>query len=118
MKNLSSFDRKLVFGLFGLFIAFVVLLGSSFVADANKALTVALRGASFTPSELIASPGQTVTWINNDSVPHEIVSSQQDWDSGTISPGSSYSMVFKNSGIYSYNFKQQPDMNGFIRVTG
>lgn len=118
MKNLSPFDRKLTFGLFGLFLAFIVLLSTSFAADANKALTISLKGSTFTPSELIVSPGQTVTWINNDSAAHTIAGSQNDWESGNINPGSSFSLVFKHSGTYSYNFKQDPEVTGLIKVTG
>lgn len=115
MKNLSPFDRKLTFGLFILLLAFILLLSSSFVIKANKALTISLNNSSFSPNELMVSPGQKVTWVNNASSTHTIISDDNFWDSGKIKAGESYSVLFDKPGVFPYHINAK---QGIIKVTG
>ncbi len=63
----------------------------------------------FSPSILNVSPGDTVTWTNNDNVNHTVTSGlpYQDqegilFDSGSIMKGKSFSFTFHDIGTYKY----------------
>ena len=77
----------------------------------------------FTPSILSISPGDTVTWINNDNVDHIVVSglpyAKQTgtiFDSGVITPGKIYSFTFQDAGTYRYSDKIDKWMVGEVIV--
>jgi len=77
----------------------------------------------FTPSILNISPGDTVTWTNNDNVDHTIVSGLPYanqigtiFDSGTIAPGKTYSFIFQDAGTYKYSDKVDKWMIGEVTV--
>ena len=77
----------------------------------------------FTPSILNISPGDTVTWTNNDNVDHTIVSGLPYanqigtiFDSGTIAPGKTYSFTFQDAGTYKYSDKVDKWMIGEVTV--
>lgn len=60
--------------------------------QSGPASTVAIKSYSFQPSTLTVSPGTTITWKNQDSVPHTVTSDSQGlFDSGTLAPGKSFS---------------------------
>ena len=80
-------------------------------------------GTCFTPSILNISTGDTVTWTNNDNVNHTVVSglpyaSQRGtiFDSGTITPGMTYSFIFYNVGTSKYSDKIDRWMVGEVNV--
>lgn len=54
---------------------------------------VEIRQFSYVPARLDASPGDTVTWINRDIVPHTASATNGGWDSGEIAPGERKSIV-------------------------
>ena len=77
----------------------------------------------FNQSILNISPGDTVMWTNNDNVDHVIVdglpyATQRGtlFDSGTISPGKTYSFTFYNAGMYKYSDKIDRWMVGEVDV--
>ena len=77
----------------------------------------------FTPSILNISPGDNVTWTNNDNVDHNVVSGMPYatqrgaiFDSGTIAPGMTYSFTFYNAGTYKYSDKIDRWMVGEVDV--
>ncbi len=76
----------------------------------------------YTPSILNISPGDTVSWTNNDNVGHSLTSglpygSQPGvFDSGMIEPGKTYSFTFQNLGTYKYFDKDSKWMVGEVIV--
>ncbi|MBI3253173.1 MAG: hypothetical protein HYZ56_00340 [Nitrosopumilales archaeon] len=78
------------------------------------------------PAQLIITQGDTVTWRNDDNVPHTVTSgySQQEefagqiFDSGIISSGESFSYTFSDERIddYSYFCSIHPWMTGEVLV--
>lgn len=43
---------------------------------------VEIRNLEFTPKELVAALGDTITWVNYDLVPHTVTADDESWDPG------------------------------------
>jgi len=72
---------------------------------------VVILNFAFTPKTLTVSPGTTVTWTNNDSTPHNVISTASlslnsattsVFASGTLGQGQTFSFAFTRKGIYFY----------------
>jgi plastocyanin len=80
--------------------------------------TVIMQNFKFSPQIIAIKTGDTVVWVNKDSVPH---TSQSDgvllWGSGTIQPGASFRHVFNSPGSYNYSCTIHPTMKGTVVVS-
>jgi plastocyanin len=71
-----------------------------------------ISGYAFFPAMITTSVGATVTWTNYDSVPHTVseTSGPQTFNSGTIAPGATYSLMLTLPGTYTYKCNIHPSM--------
>ena len=92
-----------------------VSLAASSVALAGSTHEVKLEGMKFLPAELEVHSGDTVTWRNNDVVPHTVTAAGK-FDSGAIAPGKSFSRKLEQPGAYDYVCTYHPGMKGRIEV--
>jgi plastocyanin len=87
---------------------------------APQAVIVNITGSGFTPVDIQIAPGQTVTWVNQDSMAHtstvDNMNVADKWDSGNINPGQSFSKTFTTPGVYTYHCIIHPNVRGTIRV--
>lgn len=131
MSKLGHFylldSRPLVFG------AIMVLLftigGSAYATNypvviANGTVDHCLPYLScYKPYEVDISPGNTVTWINNDNRTHTATSGTPNggpvasFDSGPILPGHSYTQFFGTMGKFSYYDKTDMWPSGIVVVS-
>jgi len=79
---------------------------SSTVAPAGTAVTIA--NFAFSPAAVTVKVGDTVTWTNNDSVPHTVTGA--DFDSGQLAPGATFSHQFTKAGSFDYKCTIHPSM--------
>jgi plastocyanin len=93
------------------------LLTRSAMASSATTASVSIAHFSFDPARLNISVGTTVTWTNNDSVTHTVTADQGAFDSGNLSPGSTFSFTFSQAGSYPYHCTPHPSMKGTITVT-
>lgn len=75
----------------------------------------------FTPSSVSIQTGDTVTWVNRDTVGHTVTSvafnSDQIWPQTEESKGNStFSHTFDRNGVYSYFCQIHPYMSGTVYV--
>ena len=77
---------------------------------------VKIDNFSFTPATLTVPVGATVTWVNNDDIPHNIVSSEQKFKSKPLDTGDKFSFTFSDAGTYQYFCGLHPKMVGKIVV--
>ncbi len=70
----------------------------------------------FSPSTLETTIGTSITWTNKDSVPHNIVTSDELIKSPTMNQRESFSFTFDTAGTYSYICGIHPSMKGEIIV--
>jgi|GEM_PF-1521141 len=84
--------------------------------DQNQTQTqqISIKNFSFNPSTLNVDKGTTIVWTNNDQVPHNVVG--DNFASGTLNPGDSYSYTFDADGSFAYQCTFHPQMAGTIIV--
>ncbi|MER6298059.1 cupredoxin family copper-binding protein [Kitasatospora sp. NPDC001539] len=89
---------------------------SSPVPSSSGALQVTIRNFAFEPAALTVSPGQTVTVVNQDSVPHTLTASDKSFDTGTIAAGATGTFTVPQSGTHPYICTIHPFMHGTLTV--
>ncbi len=77
---------------------------------------ILIEGFAFSVPTLSISAGDTVTWTNNDTVPHTATADDGSFDTGSISAGESASITFDTPGTYTYKCAFHPGMTGTIVV--
>jgi plastocyanin len=69
--------------------------------NTNSVDTVIIKQMQFFPAEINVNMGDTIVWINNDLVPHNVTSLQSGaFYSDTINVGASWKMEVKDSASY------------------
>jgi len=99
-----------------LLIAVLALTGATTVATARDGATttVSITAAGFKPDQVTVKPGDTVTWRNNDTAKHQVVSDTGDFKSRVLLPNQSFSFRFNDEASYSYHDGLKPDSSGVV----
>jgi hypothetical protein len=58
----------------------------------------------------------TIVWLNQDTTPHTVTSNTNAFSSGTLSPGSNFTMTFTVPGTYQYHCSIHLFMTGTVIV--
>jgi amicyanin len=91
-----------------------VLLQAATPARAEDA-TVKIGNFTFGPQELKVKSGTTVTWTNEDDIPHTVVS-PNNFRSKALDSEDTFSFTFTTPGTYKYFCSLHPHMTGIIVV--
>jgi plastocyanin len=84
---------------------------------AQKAYTVKVSNFTFDKQVLTVPTGATVTWKNEDDVPHTVVSEDtKTFRSKTLDTDDSFSFTFTTAGEFAYFCSLHPHMTGKIIV--
>ena len=78
--------------------------------------TAKIDNFTFTPARLIVKAGTTVTWRNEDDIPHTVTSSTGLFKSKTLDTDESFSFTFTEPGTYEYFCSLHPRMTATIVV--
>jgi plastocyanin len=78
--------------------------------------SVAIAGNAFTPATITVAVGGTITWTNNDAVPHTVTADDDSFDSGIMRKGVTWSKTFSAPGTYTYFCTLHPEMRGTVVV--
>lgn len=101
------------------FLALILLalpLGAA-QAAAPTPVTIHISNFVFTPADLKVAPGTTVTWVNDDDIPHTVVSDDKtSFRSRVLDTGDSFSFTFKAAGSFGYFCSIHPHMTGRVTV--
>jgi plastocyanin len=81
------------------------------------------QSLNFQPSSVTIAKGGTVTWTNNDPVPHTVTSvsvpsGASSFDSGQMNYTAIFKVTFTIDGNYNYVCSYHPWMHGTVTVTG
>src|SRR5918997_6452265 len=82
----------------------------------NSTSTVDISNHAFNPAQLNVAPGTTVTFVNNDTVPHTATADNGLFDTGVLQPGYSFDVFLDGSGTVTYHCELHPEMQGSIVV--
>ena len=79
---------------------------------------VHISNFTFGPQALKIRVGQTVTWVNDDDIPHNVTATDKSFKSKVLDTGERFSFTFAKAGTYAYFCGLHPHMTGSVIVTG
>ena len=98
----------------GLAVAATILLGT--VSARAEELKVTIDNFTFGPEKLTVKAGTTVTWTNEDDIPHTVASATKAFKSKALDTDDSFSFTFNTPGTYEYFCSLHPHMVGTVVV--
>ncbi|HWW48619.1 MAG TPA: cupredoxin family copper-binding protein [Xanthobacteraceae bacterium] len=78
---------------------------------------VKIENFVFTPATLTVKAGTTVTFENDDDIPHLVVATDNSFRSKALDTGDTYAFTFTKPGDFPYYCGIHPHMQGKITVT-
>jgi amicyanin len=99
-------------GLLGVLAGVAVMAAPAGGQDA----AVKIDNFTFTPQRVTVKAGTTVTWTNEDDIPHVVASSTKAFKSKTLDTDDKFSFTFTTAGTYEYFCSLHPHMTGTIVV--
>ncbi len=75
-----------------------------------------IRNFAYQPANIQVRVGTTLTWTNQDNVPHSVTFKNGMKDSGLLSQGQSFSYAFNTPGTYQYYCTVHPYMVATVTV--
>jgi plastocyanin len=99
-------------------LTFTIFMGLSVGALAAN-LTIAQKGRAFSSENVTIKKGGTVTFLNDDSVPHNIMSTSKgnEFNLGSQAPGTATDVTFKEPGDVLVICAIHPRMKMMVKVT-
>ena len=98
----------------------LLALGIPWTATPAAAATqvVMMQGYAYSPTALTVHVGDTVTWMQHDEAPHDVVTTSAPvaFRSPQLSQGQSWSYTFRQAGTYAYYCSVHPDMRATVTV--
>ena len=100
------------------FAAAVLAADVAFPAVSAQAadMEVKIDNFAFAPQRVTVKAGATVTWTNDDDIPHTVASSSKVFKSKALDTSDKFSFTFTKPGIYSYLCTVHPYMTGKVVV--
>lgn len=94
--------------------------GTSSATTTNVTIPVgaiSLTTTAFVPNPVTVKVGDSVMWVNNDSIAHTATANNgTTFSSGTIAPGGSFKTTFSAAGTFAYHCAFHPGMVGTVTV--
>lgn len=93
-----------------------VVVHEAKAAQQPQAAVVKIGNFTFGPQALAVRAGTTVTWINEDDIPHSVVARDGAFKSKVLDTGDRFSFTFAKAGTFGYFCSLHPHMTGHIVV--
>jgi plastocyanin len=91
-----------------------ITLGVAFAGADDAA--VKIDNFTFTPKSVTVKAGTTVTWTNQDDIPHTVTSTTKQFKSKPLDTDDKFTFTFTTPGTYEYFCSLHPHMTGTIVV--
>ena len=100
-------------------LALVMLMGLSAGAFAAANLSITQKGRAFSSEDVTIKKGDALTFLNDDSVPHNIMSTSKgnEFNLGSQAPGTATDVTFKEPGEVLVICAIHPRMKMMVKVT-
>ncbi len=86
-------------------------------ANSSDKYQIKIDNFSFAPATLTVPAGATVTWVNQDDIPHTVISTDgKEIKSPVLDTDEHFAHAFARPGIYAYYCSVHPKMTGKIVV--
>lgn len=92
-------------------------------SGAMSETVVTISSSGFSPKSITIKTGESVTWMNSDSVnhqlasdPHPVHTAYPPLNLGVIGPGEKKSLSFPTAGTYTYHDHLNPTLKGTVTV--
>jgi plastocyanin len=85
-------------------------------AQATAAPAVHISNFTFGPAMLTVRVGQTVTWTNDDDIPHTVTAIDHSFKSKVLDTGERFTFTFTKPGLVGYFCSLHPHMTGKVMV--
>ena len=89
-------------------------IGSASITIPMGAATLGNR--AYSPGEIAVAIGDSITWVNVDTVAHTSTANGGGWDSGSLAPGQQFSTTVRTAGSFAYHCVIHPGMVGTVTV--
>ena len=86
------------------------------VVEDKPATQVKIVNFVFSPNPLTVPVGSTIRWINQDDIPHNVVSDDKSFKSKALDTDETFTYTFTKPGTYTYFCSIHPKMTGKIVV--
>jgi plastocyanin len=93
---------------------FALAGGGAAAIAAPQTHVVTIEGMRFQPETLNVRRGDRVSWVNKDLVPHTVTHAA--FDSRTLAPEASWTLVARKPGTYAYVCTLHPTMKATLVV--
>jgi plastocyanin len=81
------------------------------------AAEVSMKDIKFDPGKVTIDAGDTVTWVNDDTVGHDVTGDDfKSGDPGALAQGDTYEHTFDKAGTFDYVCTVHPGMEGTVTV--
>lgn len=100
--------------------AFTALPLTATIARADghaTAHTIVIKDFAFTPKDIQIKAGDSITWINEDSMRHSATDLDGAFDTGLLSQGQEATMTFGGAGKFEYRCTPHANMRGSITIS-
>jgi len=97
-------------------LAIAGVVSSVAAAGPTQAVEVTMPGKLFAPRDLDVLVGTVVTWRNVDTATHTVTEEDDEFDSGFLRPGGTFSATFSEQGTFAYNCTIHRFMRGAVHV--
>jgi plastocyanin len=78
---------------------------------------VSMKDIKFDPAEVSVNVGDTVTWVNDDSVGHDVTADGfKSGEPGAMQNGDTFEHTFDKAGTFDYVCSVHPGMDGSVTV--
>jgi plastocyanin len=95
-----------------------VVLAFAAPAQAAVTKTVTIKTNGFSPAKVTVASGDSVKWVNSDTVNRQIVATGGQFASPVIRPGGSWTRAFDTAGTFKYRDVFKSSQTGTVEVTG
>jgi plastocyanin len=85
-------------------------------AAGPSATAISIDNFTFSPPTMTVAAGTTITWTNNDDIPHTVRAVDGSFHSKAMDSDDRYSFTFAKPGVYSYFCSIHPKMVGKVIV--
>jgi plastocyanin len=102
---------------YGRAVALAAALAAPLLLGASAPALVKIDNFTFTPAVLTVAAGSTVTWVNDDDIPHVVAADDRSFRSKALDTQDRFSMTFPKPGTYAYFCALHPRMTAKVVVT-